>query len=179
MFINKCPIKCTGKYRDTIFKDGKIIDIQEGENLIVTGFFSLVNSLLINGNNGQGIKYWAVGSGSNSWLASDLPKPSPSDTQLLQEIGRKVITKNNIYFCDLAGNKSNTPTNSLYITVTFEADDCNGDWREFGIFGGTDATQSINTGIMIDRKIHGKIEKTPELEIKREIIITLINSKEE
>lgn len=179
MLKQQCSFICTGKYKDTIYKNGEIIDTQQGENLIVTGFFNLVNSLLINGNNGEGIKYWAVGEGSSSWLASNLPKPSASDKQLFKELGRKIITKNDIYFCSPSGEKSLVPTNNLFITVTFEADDCNGDWREFGIFGGADATQSINTGIMIDRKIHGKIEKTPELEIKREIIITLVNSAEE
>lgn len=169
---NEKPIlSIKGEYKDTIknLKTGEVTT-KEGCNLIVDSFYTLIASLLA-GKTSSGLKYWAVGSGDDTW-GTPLPTPTPDDTKLLNEIGRKVITPGNIQFLDEFGVVSETPTNIIRITVTFGADECNGTWREFGIFGGN-CSEAMDSGIMIDRKIHGRIDKTSEMEVTRSIKITI------
>lgn len=163
-------LKVTGDYKDIIkYKNGKI-ETKEGHNIVVTSFLNLVTSLLA--GKAGGIKYWAIGSGESSW-SSSLPEATTSETQLTNEIGRKAINTSDITFISESGEVSDTPTNKLKITVTFGYDECTGTWREFGLFGGTSASSNANSGILIDKKNHADITKSAEMEITRELTLTL------
>lgn len=160
-----------GEFKDTIkYKNGKV-EVREGQNLIVTGIFKLITTLLSSKGGYSGLQYWAVGEGLSSWNSSAPPEPSENDTQLVKEIGRKQLSTSDITWVDDSGSNSVTPTNRLKVRVTFGYNDCTGTWREFGLFGGN-ATTSANSGIMINHKNHGVIVKTTEMEIEREIIFT-------
>lgn len=163
--------KVTGEYTDTIkYLDGTV-EIHEGRNLVVNGIYHLITSLFSNKESYTGLQFWAIGKGSEDWEEEDLPQPEVTNTKLLSEIGRKAIQPSNFKFVDAEGLPTPYPTNRLSVTVVFGYDECIGTWREFGLFGGN-ATETVDSGIMINRKIHGVINKTREMEITREIIFT-------
>ena len=162
-------VKMKGECTDRIFKNGVLIEERVGHNLVVTSFLNLISYALKNSNGG--IKYWAVGQGASSW-DSNMPNPSLSDTQLTSEIGRVAISSSDITFLNSNGTTSTNPTNILQIKHTFGADDCNGTWREFGIFGG-DASSTANSGIMMNKRHHAVITKTSDMTIERVMKFTL------
>ena len=90
----------------------------------------------------------------------------------LVEIGRVPISASEITFLNADLSVSSVPTNILQIKHTFGPSDCNGKWREFGLFGGN-ATGSANTGIMVNKRHHGLITKTSEMSIERTMRFTL------
>lgn len=165
-------VKMIGHHIDKIFnKKGELIEVLEGDNLVVNTFLNLTMALL-KGESGYGrISYWAIGSGSSSWDSST-PTPSLTDTKLTAEIGRVAVAANEIAFLNSSYNVTNTPTNILQIKHTFGYNDCNGSWREFGLFGGN-ATSAINSGIMVNKRNHGVITKTNEISIERTMRFTL------
>ena len=161
------------------FKD-KVYDAATGEFLYETDWSK---NTIVNGLNKAiayafagmgGLSYWAVGSGATIWDTS-LPSPSVTDTQLVNEIGRKVIPASAFAFLDSEGRVSATPTNVLQITLTFGAGDCNGEWREFSIYGGN-ATSSLGSGIMINHKTHALLVKTDTIQVQRQIKFTFNNN---
>lgn len=162
--------KVTGEFTDTIRHLDGTVEIHEGRNLIVDGIYQLITSLFAKKEGFKGLQYWAIGSGLDTW-EDNLPQPVKTDTRLVREIGRKAIQSSDFRFVDAEGHTSVTPTNRLAINVVFGYDECIGTWREFGIFGGN-ATDTVNSGTMINRKVHGVINKTREMEITREIIFT-------
>ena len=164
-------VKMTGQSIDRIFKNGKLVDEIVGHNLVVNSFLNLVMCLLKQQSGYTGIQYWAVGSGVPSWDTS-MPTPELTATRLTAEIGRVPITADELAFLDQDYKVVSTPTNILQISHTFGADDCNGVWREFGIFGGN-ATAVLNSGIMINKRHHSVITKTEEMTIERIMRFTL------
>lgn len=170
MFDNT-KIKMTGAIKDEIYKDGVLIDTIVGHNLVVNSFTKLVMGML-KGDINSGIKYWAIGSGSADW-DSDMPEPEINASRLTNEIGRVAIASEDITYLLPDGTESESPTNILQIKHTFGADDCNGEWREFGIFGGDAATDELNTGIIIDKKHHELKAKTSDIVITRTLVFTL------
>ena len=164
-------VKMTGQSIDRIFKNGKLVDEIVGHNLVVNSFLNLVMCLLKQQSGYTGIQYWAVGSGAPSWDTS-MPTPELTATRLTSEIGRVPITADELAFLDQDYKVVSTPTNILQISHTFGADDCNGVWREFGIFGGN-ATAVLNSGIMINKRHHSVITKTEEMTIERIMRFTL------
>ena len=165
-------VHMTGQIIDRIFdKSGNLVEERVGHNLVVNSFLNLVMCLLKQQSGYSGIQYWAVGSGADSWDSS-LPTPELSATRLTAEIGRVPISASELSFLDADYNVVTTPTNILQIKHTFGASDCNGVWREFGIFGGN-ATGSANSGIMINKRHHAVITKTEELTVERIMRFTL------
>lgn len=164
-------VHMTGESIDRIYKNGELIEERHGHNLVVNSFLNLVMCLLKKQSGYSGIQYWAVGSGASSWDSS-MPTPSLSATQLTSEIGRVAIPENEIVFLDSNYNQVSTPTNIIQVTHTFGEDDCNGTWREFGLFGGN-ATSSLNTGVMINKRHHGVLTKTTEMTVERNMRFTL------
>ena len=164
-------VKMTGQSIDRIFKNGKLVDEIVGHNLVVNSFLNLVMCLLKQQSGYTGIQYWAVGSGAPSWDTS-MPTPELTATRLTAEIGRVPITADELAFLDQDYKVVSTPTNILQISHTFGADDCNGVWREFGIFGGN-ATAVLNSGIMVNKRHHSVITKTEEMTIERIMRFTL------
>lgn len=158
----------TGDWKDIIRKDGRIVDTIDGHNIVVNSALNLMAALI--GNKIQNNLYWAIGSGNADWDNTPVD-PMLTDTQLENEIGRKLLVDSNIEFYDNVNKVSQTPTNRIHIMTMFEEQECNGDWREFGIFGG-DANVTINSGIMIDHKHHGIITKDSNTTIERHLILT-------
>ena len=164
-------IVMTGQTIDKIFyKDGRVEEIV-GHNLVVDSFTKLVMSLIKNHSGYTGIQYWAIGSGAPFW-DSELPNPTKDEIKLTNEIGRVAIDPNNITFVDEDFREVSSPSNILQIVHTFGATDCNGIWREFGIFGGN-ASSTANSGIMINKRHHAVITKTEDMVIERTIRFTL------
>lgn len=168
--MNKIGLSIKGEYTDTIRYANGDVEVVKGENLIVDGLLRLVTTLLGVKSGYTGLKYWAVGQGNSSWDNST-PEALTTDTELTNEIGRKQISASDMTWVTSNGSDSSTPTNRLKVRVTFGANECVGTWREFGLFGGN-ATDSRNSGIMINHKNHSVITKTNEMEIEREIIFT-------
>ena len=165
-------IKVTGQITDKIIHlDTGEVEVREGHNLVVTSFTKLVMALVGRASGYKGINYWAVGSGLAEWDNNPV-SPTLNETTLTAELGRKLLTTENFSFQDADGNISETPTNILRINVTFDADECNGIWREFGLFGGN-ATATINSGILVDKRHHEVITKTSTMAIERTIVFTL------
>ena len=164
-------VHMTGHYVDRIFKNGELVEEIKGQNLVVNSFLNLVMCLLKQQTDYSGIQYWAIGKGSSTWDVNS-NHPSLNDTGLTNEIGRVPISPNDIYFLNQNFDKVSTPTNIIQIEHTFGADECNGIWREFGIFGGN-ATEEANSGIMINKRHHPVITKTDEMTIERVMRFTL------
>lgn len=164
-------VHMTGEIIDRIhYADGHIEE-RVGHNLVVNSFLNLVMSLLKGQAGYKGIQYWAVGSGASSWDGS-MPNPDIKSTKLTAELGRVAIGAGEIKFLNSDYNEVSTPTNILQISHTFGPSDCNGVWREFGIFGGN-ATTAKNSGIMINKRHHAVITKTEEMTIERIMRFTL------
>lgn len=164
-------VKMTGQITDRIYKNGVLVDEIVGHNLVVNSFLNLVMCLLKQHSGYSGIQYWAIGSGASSWDTTT-PTPEIGATRLTAEIGRVPISASEIAFLDTDYNVVSTPTNILQISHTFGTTDCNGTWREFGIFGGN-ATASLNSGLMINKRHHAVITKTEEMTIERIMRFTL------
>ena len=158
-------MKVRGEVIDKIYKNGKLVQTIESHNLVVNKFLELILALLKEESGYGGIQYWAVGDGSSSW-DDTLPSPTLNDTQLTSEIGRVAILASDLTFLNDDYTESATPTHILQIKHTFGTADCNGAWREFGIFGGN-ATASANSGVMLDRRTHALITKTSEMTVER------------
>lgn len=164
-------VHMTGQIIDRIYhKDGRVEE-RVGHNIVVNSFLNLVMCLLKKQSGYQGVQYWAVGSGASSW-DNNMPNPELTATRLTAELGRVAISASEIVFLDSNYNVTTTPTNIIQISHTFGANDCNGVWREFGIFGGN-ATTSANSGIMINKRHHAVITKTEEMTIERIMRFTL------
>lgn len=164
-------VHMTGEIIDRIhYADGRVEE-RVGHNIVVNSFLPLVMSLLKQQSGYKGIQYWAVGSGASSWDSS-LHSPDINATKLTAELGRVAITSGEIKFLTSGYKETGTPTNILQITHTFGPSDCNGVWREFGIFGGN-ATTAKDSGIMINKRHHAVITKTEEMTIERIMRFTL------
>ena len=158
-------VHMTGLSIDRIYKNGVLVDERIGHNLVVSSFLNLVMCLLKQEKGYSGLQYWAVGSGENYW-DNNVPTPDVSASRLTAELGRVPISSNEVVFLNSDYEVSPIPTNVIQISHTFGADECNGVWREFGIFGGN-ATSVANSGIMINKKHHAVITKTEEMTIER------------
>ena len=164
-------VHMTGHIVDQIFKNGILVEEIVGHNLVVNSFLNLVMCLLKQQSGYSGIQYWAVGSGADAWDLS-MPTPDINATRLTAELGRVPISASEVSFLDSDYNVVSTPTNILQIKHTFGTSDCNGVWREFGIFGGN-ATESLNSGIMINKRHHAIITKTEDMTVERTMRFTL------
>lgn len=164
-------LKMTGQITDRIYKNGVLIEERVGHNIIVNSFLKLVMALCKGDSSYKGIQYWAIGSGETTW-DSYTPEPEINATRLTRELGRVEILPSDIVFLDQAGTIVSSPSNIIQIAHVFGPYDCNGEWREFGIFGG-DATSVANSGVMINKKHHALITKTSEMSVERTMKFTL------
>lgn len=164
-------VHMTGHIVDRIYKNGELVDVVEGHNLVVNSFLKLVMALCKGQSGYGGISYWAIGSGATSWDTS-MPDPEINASRLTEEIGRVPISASDIKFLTADLVETSSPTNILQIKHTFGPSDCNGKWREFGLFGGN-ASDTANSGIMINKRHHNVIAKTNEMSIERTMTFTL------
>lgn len=158
-------VHMTGESIDRIYKNGVLVDEIHGHNLVVNTFLNLVMCLVKQQTGYGGLQYWAVGSGSASWDSSPVT-PDIDAKRLTQEIGRVPLSADCFSFLNADFEPVNTPSNILQIKRLFSESECNGVWREFGIFGGN-ATSATNSGIMINKRHHGVITKTNEMQVER------------
>ena len=176
-----------GEWQDfAIHPDGRRELIAEGRNLVVNNAHIVLAMVMKQDPSYGGFLYWAVGDG-NMGDSADTPAwdagvedgsiaPNVSDTQLAREIYRKAIQPSDIVFIDAAGNISATPTNRLQISLTFNEDEPYNDgtiayFREWGLYGG-DATGTLNSGYLINRKVHKTYEKTNVSKLERVLRFT-------
>ncbi len=166
-----------GEWQDKItnVETGEVTVLPWQRNLVVNTIGNLIAARFF-GNTGGGdaddkpISYWAIGSGNPSW--DTVPGiPSVTDTILVAEFARKLITPSEMTYLDAGDLPTVSNTNKLQIILTFGTSEANGTWREFGIFGGN-ATAVLDTGLMINHKIHGSITKTVAIAIERTIRFT-------
>lgn len=172
--IDPTSLHMTGDITDKIFdKNGKHINTIESHNLVVNSFLNLVMCLLKHESGYSGIQYWAIGEGLDTWDDLDeVPSPGLGETTLVKEIGRMPIDPSAIVFLNNDFTEITTPSNIIQITHTFGVNDCNGKWREFGIFGGN-ATTDADSGLMINKRNHQIITKNEEMIIERTMRFTL------
>lgn len=155
----------------THLSSGEVEVIERDPNLVVNSILPLIQSLLKGDTTYKGIQYWAVGTGASSWDSS-LPDPTLTEVKLTSELGRKAVTTSNIKYLTPESVESPTPTNIIEISCVFEANECNGSWREFALFGGN-ATATTNSGSMLNKKHHALLTKTTDMVVERKIRLTL------
>lgn len=156
--------KVTGHIKDyAIYKDGTRELINESYNLIVNNFGVLIASLMKQDSTYKdNTMYWAVGTGTT--------EASVLDTGLETEVYRKAIIAGDMSYMS-GGSPSVSPTNQLRIIVTFGELEANYDLTEFGIFGGN-ASATVDSGVMINHKVHTTISKTSSFQLERTITFT-------
>ena len=181
---NKDSHWITGEVQDVIIdKDGNRTELPKDHNLVVANCSKLIAALFKSGwdNNSansserSGIRYWAIGTG-----ADPADSPVSTDETLAHEVYRQEIAPGDITFVDDDTNVSETPTRRLKIVIVVDYKDGNStddegnvaEWTEFGIFAGPDASEAANSGIMMNRKIHGRIAKTENIKVERTLIFT-------
>lgn len=173
----------TGEVQDVIIdKDGNRTELPKDHNLVVANCSMLIASLFKSlwdndadvNDARSGIRYWAIGVKENP------AQPASTDAKLEEEAYRQEITPGDISFVTDTGEVSDTPTRRLKIVIIVDYDAANivddeGNpraWTEFGIFAGPDATETLGTGIMMNRKVHGSITKTSNIKVERTLIFT-------
>jgi hypothetical protein len=156
-----------------IYADGRRELARPVDHNLIVNNCSVLIACLMKGEVGySGAAYWAVGSGSDTWSDTVPPSPLITDSQLTAETYRKaIVPATDIVFLDSSNVVSATPTNKIQITVTFFEIEANGPLREFAIFGGL-ASSTLNSGFMINHKIHPLIYKTNALQLERILRIT-------
>jgi len=164
--VNKMP-NAVGRVKDTIcYADGRK-EVRDWEDNCIVSSIGLLVAALLKGEDGYlGATYWGIGEGLVAWDPVVPPAPAVTDIILVAEIGRKVIPSDNIVFLDINGDPTETITNKLRITLLFGEGECNGTWRELGIFGG-DASLAQDSGIMINHKTHPVLVKTANIQVER------------
>lgn len=162
-----------GEVFDTIYHvDGTIEKRERSFNIVVDSISTLIGAL-IKSHNGYnaGTLYWAVGQGAATWDETPYT-PVSSAKKLTKEVFRKAIPAENRYFVDASGVRTETVTNRVQFDISFESTEANGfSLREFGIFGGN-ATDTANSGIMINHKVHSRIDKVEGMRIERSVRFT-------
>lgn len=164
-------VHMTGEHIDRIYKNGVLVEERHGHNLVVTSFLRLVMCLVKRQDGFSGIQYWAVGSGADAW-DTNIPVPDLAATRLTNEIGRIAISPEDMTFLDTDFKEITTPSNIIQVRKLFSETECNGVWREFGLFGGN-ATDSANSGIMVNKRHHAILTKTEEMTVERIMRFTL------
>lgn len=162
-----------GEYRDVLFgPHGELIWERDWErNLIVDGLRKLLAALVKGDPLGVPIAYWAVGTGDETWDQGNVPGEATRRTfiKLVKETARKPVAPSQIKFFGGAF------TNQLEISQDFVAADiANGPlaWRlrEFGLFAG--GTAAVDSGILINHRIHPRIDMQPGFTLKRTLRLT-------
>ena len=153
---------------DRLYKGETLLQEIIHENLVVSTCRTLI-ARLMKGDSG-GITYWAVGTGDASWDVT-LPSPTEADTKLFNELYRKNIIAGDKVYIDATNAVSATPTNRLQVSVTFYEGDFTGTIREMALYGG-DATETKDSGFMVNRRIHAKVDKDADTRLERLIRMT-------
>lgn len=170
-------MKIVGRWFDTFkFIDGTTSYGQHGEfdwgfNQIQNSFASLMAGWFRGESGFERLTYVGIGSGQTSWDSSPPSQPY-SEVTLNNEVFRKALPQNDIYFIDPITNlpTGGAPSSKIEVVYTLGTTEANYDLREFGLFGGT-ATGAFDSGEMINWIVHSKISKDSSFEIYRRIRI--------
>lgn len=168
-----------GWYRDVVSSRGRVrARFPWRSNRIVSSAYVL-HAILLRGEEGMGgLRYLAVGTGDDGWDAR-LPAPTAHDTQLTQELHRSALGPAQVAYADAQGGVSPVPTSRLAVSVTLDAAVLSQggetvSLREFGLFGG-DASAVANSGSMINRVIHPRIELAASDTLTRTVLLSLVS----
>jgi hypothetical protein len=162
-----------GVYRDVLYDAaGAVLWRRDWHpNLIVDGLRKLLAALMKGDPQGAQLGHWAVGIGDVSWDSGTVPSEAARRTrsQLYTEVARQVLLPGQITF--LGG----TFTNRLEVTAQFATADIPGGpatWslREFGLFAG--GTAAANSGVLINHRIHPRIDMQPGFTLQRTLRLT-------
>lgn len=164
-----------GKFQDVLLDPNgdRVWRTPWQHNLIVNGFRTAL-AALVKGE-GQPLTFWAVGTGRDAW-DTEFPGDALDAervllTQLYRETKRKLIPADQMVFVsEIPSSRSN----QLQIRVDFLAEDISvmGDrqLREFGLFAG--GTADPNTGILINHRIHPRIDLQEGFTLQRTLRLT-------
>jgi hypothetical protein len=172
VFKNHFP---EGEYRDVLIgPHGKLLwEMPWQRNLIVEGLRRLLAALIKGDPQGNPVAFFAVGTGQEVWDDGTLPSKATqrTRTQLYNEAGRKAIPPGQITF--LGGSF----TNRLEINMEFITADIppgtgnqNRRLREFGLFAA--GTSALNSGILINHRIHSRIDMQEGFTLQRTLRLT-------
>ena len=121
--MEKVKQSSVGQFRDIIkYADGRVEVTEWSRNTIVNDVTKAIAYALAQKG---GATYWAIGSGQESWDTTPTD-PQPTDTRLVNEIGRKLIPNSAFTFLDSHGRETSSITNTIQITLTFGANEVNG-----------------------------------------------------
>ena len=170
--------------KDDLGKEG-ITYVSKKHNIVMSKLANLFAGFLHNdGNLATGIAYHALGEGLVAWdTATPIPSPPVTNEKLEAEFFRKEPSI--IEYIDESGAPF-TPTGDpgnpadpyivqprVRLKTIFNYGDANGYWiREQAIFGG-DATDTLDSGHIINIIRHPKIKKEASLKIERFIQFSL------
>jgi len=157
-----------GEYLITLrdAKTGRVLDQRHGHNLIVNSASILIARLLKDSSDPDaGISYLAVGTGAVGWNLQNPPQPTVSQITLNSEITRKAFSTPDVVFIDPdSGEPVSYATGVVDFTVTFAETEAVGPLVEMSLFGG-DASDSPNTGTMVNYRTFPVINKTNSMNL--------------
>jgi hypothetical protein len=164
-----------GYWKDTLIYDDHVEETGYRKNKILNSGRMILAGQIFGDQNITPIAYIAQGQGNSSWDNS-VPEADPSQKRLVAELDRR--EPDEIVYLDGQNSVSVNPTNKIRITKVYPKNDpLNGEViREEGMFGGTNATQDLNTGQLFNVFNHKKIEKTSDFKLKRQLIIEFVEA---
>lgn len=118
-------------------KDGSV-ERRVMENVIVDQASMLMAQLMKETSGISGIMTLAVGTGDPGWDLQNPPPATSAQTQLVNELERKVFERS--YYVDDAGVESLTRTNRVAYETKYDETEAVGALVEMGLFGGVGAT---------------------------------------
>ncbi len=139
--------------------------------MLTNEFYIQLAVLLASEPRTRGSLYIAIGSGLPAW-DSNRP-PYQRDTAVLEnEIARRPVNETDIVFLDEEDQESAEPTARLRVQTIFPAGEGSGTLRECGLY--TEADSTPGSGRLISYFIHPRIEKTPEAELERQLVLNFM-----
>lgn len=120
------------------------------QNLIVRNASVFIANRMRPGNWGNGITYLEVGTGVGSGTPQAPEVESIEQKNLRSPLVRKQISS--WTFLTAAGQPTQTPTNIIELTTTFDEEEAIGALVEMGLYGG-DAASSLGSGQLFNYKV--------------------------
>lgn len=142
----------------------------------------------VTGESGSlGIQYLACGSGESGWDVTP-PTQSYSQSTLTTEFYRQAVVYHfggeipywitEFYFIDPITfiPTGGTPSRAVEAEIVIDAGDATGMHREFGLFGGSTATSSADTGYMVNWVVIDAHDKLVAEELTRTIRLFIVEN---
>jgi len=147
--INSDIIKHIGEFNIKVIQNGEVVEEVDFTNLITNAYLDELAKVVQGQTTDLEIKYLAIG--------DDNTTPTATDTNLGNELFRKQVTSQ-----DKTGTGEVT---TIFVVIDSEAVF---EWQEIGVFAGSTATASADTGVLISRVLYNR-DKTnlEELQVTR------------